>query len=161
MTEGMVDPRAVELRTAIAPGLPELVTDRDKLGQILTNLLSNAAKFTERGRIALSAVAEDGMVEIAVADTGIGIPEEAQEAIFDEFRQVETEGRPKKPGTGLGLAISSRLAQLLGGTIRVASAVDHGSTFTVRLPIRCPLAAQRPADRAAAAVPRGPPASAA
>jgi signal transduction histidine kinase len=161
MTSGMVDPRAVELRTAIAPDLPELVTDRDKLGQILTNLLSNAAKFTERGSITLRAVVEDGMVEIAVADTGIGIPAEAQTAIFDEFRQVETDGRPKKPGTGLGLAISARLAQLLGGTIRVASEVGRGSTFTVRLPIRYPLAVLRPADRPATAVPRGPPASAA
>jgi signal transduction histidine kinase len=152
LTSGMVDPRAVELRTAIAPGLPELATDRDKLGQILTNLLSNAAKFTERGSITVSAVAEGGMVEIAVADTGIGIPEEAREAIFEEFRQVEVEGRLKKPGTGLGLAISSRLAQLLGGTIRVASEVGRGSTFTVRLPIHCPQAAQGSADRAAATV---------
>jgi signal transduction histidine kinase len=93
-------------------------------------------KFTpEGGRIDVSARLQDGAAEIAVADTGVGIAPEDQEAVFEEFRQVGTADK-KVEGTGLGLALSRKFIELHGGRIRVRSQVGHGSTFTFRLPVR-------------------------
>ena len=125
----------LRLVTAIAPDLPPLATDRDKVRQILMNLLGNAAKFTTTGSITVTAQHHDGVLTIAVADTGIGIPAEALEHIFDEFRQADSSPTRQYGGTGLGLAISRRLAQLLGGAISVQSSVGVGSIFTVTLPL--------------------------
>ena len=115
--------------------LPLLATDQDKVQQILMNLLSNAVKFTTAGTITITAQHHDGEITIAVADTGIGIPAEALEHIFEEFRQVDSSTTRQYGGTGLGLSISRRLAQLLGGDITVQSTVGVGSTFTVTLPL--------------------------
>ena len=117
------------------PDLPLLSTDQDKVQQILMNLLSNAVKFTPAGSITITAQQHDGEITIAVADTGIGIPAEALEHIFEEFRQVDSSTTRQYGGTGLGLSISRRLAQLLGGDITVQSTVGVGSTFTVTLPL--------------------------
>ena len=125
----------VRLVRDIAPGLPPIKTDRDKLKQILLNLLSNAAKFTEQGEIRISAAQENGALKLAVSDTGIGMKPEALEHIFEEFQQAEKTTASKYGGTGLGLAIVKKLVNLMGGDIAVESEVGKGSTFTITIPI--------------------------
>jgi len=97
------------------------------------NLLGNAVKFTERGRITVSLAPVDGGVQLSVVDTGVGIPAADLPDIFQEFRQVERQVGEKKEGTGLGLAIAARSVEMLGGTISVESEVGEGTVFTVRL----------------------------
>ena len=116
--------------------LPSMYVDEEKLRQIVLNLLSNAAKFTERGTIRLKAEAADGAVAIAVADTGTGIPGDKLGLIFEEFEQVDASIKRSHGGTGLGLAIAQRLARLMGGDIGVESTLGSGSTFTLTLPLR-------------------------
>jgi signal transduction histidine kinase len=118
-------------------GIDRIVADERKFKQIVLNLLSNAIKFTpEGGRIDLSAAPSDGLVEISVADTGIGIAPEDQEAIFEEFRQVGADYGRKREGTGLGLALARKFVELHGGRIWVKSRVGTGSTFTFTLPVQ-------------------------
>jgi signal transduction histidine kinase len=108
--------------------------DERKVKQVLLNLLSNALKFTpEGGRIDVRAAVNDGMAEISVTDTGVGIAPEDQEAIFEEFRQVGTADK-KVEGTGLGLALSRKFIELHGGRIWVKSQPGKGSTFSFTLP---------------------------
>jgi signal transduction histidine kinase len=127
----------VALRLDTDPALGAFVGDERKLKQVVLNLLSNAVKFTPRGgTVDVAARRADDAVEIAVRDTGQGIAPEDHEAIFEAFRQVGTDVTRKREGTGLGLALTRRFVELHGGTIRVASAVGKGSTFTVRLPVR-------------------------
>jgi signal transduction histidine kinase len=133
--EPMLKDGKVRLVKEIAPGLPPLITDREKLKQIILNLLSNSAKFTEQGEIKVSAWREDSSMKITVADTGIGMKEEALKYIFDEFRQVDMSTTRKYGGTGLGLAIVKRLVNLLGGDIGVESEEGKGSKFTITLPL--------------------------
>ena len=103
--------------------------DERKVKQVLLNLLSNAMKFTpEGGRIDVRAAVRDGLAEISVTDTGVGIAPEDQETVFEEFRQVGTAAK-KVEGTGLGLAISRKFVELHGGRIWVESQVGKGSTF--------------------------------
>ena len=114
-------------------------TDRGKLRQILINLLSNAAKFTEKGRIDLSArrvktAGGEDEIELSVADSGIGIKAAHLDLIFEAFRQVDGSWTRREGGTGLGLAITVKLADLLGGRMSVASVVEAGSTFTFHCP---------------------------
>jgi two-component system, NtrC family, sensor kinase len=128
--------RGITLGRTIDERLGRLQGDERKVKQVLLNLLSNALKFTpEGGRIDVSARLQDGAAEIAVADTGVGIAPEDQEAVFQEFRQVGTADK-KVEGTGLGLALSRKFIELHGGRIRVQSQVGHGSTFTFTLPVR-------------------------
>jgi signal transduction histidine kinase len=109
--------------------------DRDKVVQILLNLLSNAIKFTpEGGRIELRAALEHGEVRIEVRDTGIGIPTEKLEAIFEPFVQVRVDSAHSRDGAGLGLSISRNLARGMGGDLQVESVEQQGSTFTLSLP---------------------------
>lgn len=132
----LVTDQNLQLLAEIEPDLPPLFTDQDKVRQITINLLSNAVKFTETGTITVRARRQDATVEMAVADTGIGIPEEALERIFEEFQQVDGSTTRRYGGTGLGLSICRHLARLLGGDVTVESAVGVGSTFTVTLPIQ-------------------------
>jgi signal transduction histidine kinase len=115
-----------------------LMVDGEKVVSILENLLSNAYKFTERGTVILSVRAgtEDGVpaVEWTVADTGIGIPEDRQDAIFDEFRQGDGSSTRLYGGTGLGLALCRSLARMLGGSVTVASAPGKGARFRLAVP---------------------------
>ena len=120
-------------------------SDRRKVVRILANLLSNAFKFTARGEIRASVAVRDSMVCFAVQDTGIGISGDAQDVVFDEFRQVDGSVTRRYGGSGRGLALSRRLARLLGGDITVQSTLNEGSTFIVELPVEC----QRPDDRVA------------
>lgn len=113
--------------------------DQGKIQQILVNLLKNAIKFTHTGQVAVSCSELPGQVmEFAVRDTGIGIPEDMLEIIFDRFRQVDDSNTRSFGGTGLGLAISRGLAELLGGSIRVESKLHQGSVFTFTFPFTTP-----------------------
>ena len=105
--------------------------------QVLLNLLSNAVKFTpDGGRVDVRAGLVDGVVEVSVTDTGIGIAPQDQEAIFEEFRQVGDNALHKREGTGLGLALARKFIELHGGHIRVQSELGKGSTFTFSLPLQ-------------------------
>ena len=122
------------LATAVDARIGAVHTDERKVKQVLLNLLSNALKFTpEGGRIDVRASLAHDVVEIAVTDTGVGIPPGDQATVFEEFRQVGAAAK-KVEGTGLGLAISRKFVELHGGAIRVASKPGKGSTFTFTLP---------------------------
>jgi GAF domain-containing protein/CheY-like chemotaxis protein len=126
----------VKLEKEYAPGLTLVYSDQDKLKQIMLNLLSNAAKFTQTGQVRLSIHHDHTHLTIAVSDTGIGINQEALDRIFEEFQQADTSTTRKYGGTGLGLSISRNLARLLGGELSAVSQAGHGATFTLTLPIR-------------------------
>jgi signal transduction histidine kinase len=128
--------RGIALHHVIDERVAEIRGDERKVKQILLNLLSNAIKFTpEGGRIDVRATLADGMVEVSVTDTGVGIAPEDHEAVFEEFRQVGTADK-KAEGTGLGLALSRKFIELHGGRIAVYSQAGAGSTFTFTLPVR-------------------------
>jgi len=124
--------RDVTLAADIGP--PKVFTDPLKLRQVMLNLLSNAAKFTEAGEIVITAEAQGSTLVLVVEDTGAGIPEEQLAFIFDKFRQVDGSSRRRVGGTGLGLAIVKEVTQILGGTVTVTSTLGRGSRFTVVLP---------------------------
>ena len=129
--------RKLQLVIAVAPGCPDAITtDRQRLEQILKNLLSNAFKFTEAGTVNLSVrrVGSD-RIALAVTDSGIGIAEDQQAGIFEAFRQADGTISRKYGGTGLGLSISRELARLLGGAITLESTPGKGSTFTITIPL--------------------------
>jgi signal transduction histidine kinase len=135
--------RGIALERTIDGRLGTIHADERKVKQVLLNLLSNALKFTpEGGRIEVLAGLRDGVAEIAVKDTGVGIASEDQDAVFEEFRQVGVASK-KVEGTGLGLAISRKFIELHGGKIWVQSQPGKGATFTFTLP-------HRPAQREAA-----------
>ena len=127
---------AVDLTLDAEAELPSMFTDGAKVSQILRNLISNGLKFTERGAVRVTARRVGDSMEFAVADTGAGIAPQDQSAIFDEFVQLPQRAGVRAQGTGLGLPLSRRLAELLGGTLTVASRLGAGSTFTLRLPLR-------------------------
>ena len=126
--------KGLTLDLDIPPDLPPALADPTRLRQILLNLVGNAVKFTDQGRVVLGARPDGGGIAIAVADTGIGIAPEALTYVFDEFRQVDGGATRSHGGVGLGLPIACKLARLLGGAIDVASEPGIGSTFTLRLP---------------------------
>src|SRR5262249_46090208 len=136
LVRGRAHRHGIPLHIAIRRQLGELMGDGRKVKQVVLNLLANAVKFApEGGRISLTARRRDGLVEIAVADTGVGIAPEDQAAIFEEFRQVGSAER-KQEGTGLGLTLAKKFVDLHGGRIWVESAVGRGATFTFTLPVR-------------------------
>jgi adenylate cyclase len=118
--------------------LGALTADPMRLRQILLNLLSNACKFTKQGEVRLRArnlVDGGGWVELAVADSGIGMTAEQMGKLFQEFTQADASTAQRFGGTGLGLAISRKLARMMGGDVTVTSELGKGSVFTVRLPV--------------------------
>ena len=128
-------PRGLELASHIAPDVPPAIYgDATRLRQILTNLVANAIKFTERGEVVVSVEPCAGELRFSVRDTGIGIPLEAQARLFQSFSQVDASTTRRFGGTGLGLAISRRLAELMGGRMWLESAPGLGSTFFFTLP---------------------------
>ncbi len=130
--------RDIALETCVSPDLPDVAIDPDRIYQVLQNLVANAIKFTDRGGVRLTARllpdAARPMVEVSVADSGIGIPPDILPHVFDEFRQDGSVSR-HRGGSGLGLAIARRLVASHGGTIRAESEVGRGSTFVVTLPV--------------------------
>lgn len=147
----------------ISPECPAVIeTDLQRIEQILKNLLSNAFKFTEKGKVTLSMNRTgDGQVAFGVTDTGIGIAPEQQKRIFEAFHQADGTISRKFGGTGLGLSISRELVRLLGGTIHIRSQEGKGSTFTVTLPLAYDPAIVAPRAPVGNAVPLAPAASAA
>jgi len=140
------DAKAIEVRAALAAGLPAILADRARFRQVLVNLVSNAVKFTDKGAVVVSATTGDGWVTVSVSDTGIGISPEAQAYIFDEFRQADASTTRRYGGTGLGLAISKRLVALHGGRIWVDSSPSGGSVFSFTMPVHVRAAAAVGAD---------------
>jgi signal transduction histidine kinase len=134
--EPLIARSKLTMTTQVDHALPPLRSDRQKVKQIVINLLTNALKFTPQGGVTVTAVAEPerGRVAIAVADTGIGISPKDQEVIFEDFRQADDSPTRQYTGAGLGLAICRRLASMLGGELTVRSALGEGSTFALRLP---------------------------
>jgi signal transduction histidine kinase len=128
--------QGIALKLELATDLGSIRADERKVKQIMLNLLSNAVKFTpDGGAVSVCATRANGAVEIAVSDTGMGIAAEDHEAVFEEFRQVGRDYTKKAEGTGLGLPLARRYAELHGGTIRVASSLGQGSTFTLVIPL--------------------------
>lgn len=150
----LAEKRNIELKWDVAPGVPKLLQDFGKLSQILNNLLSNAIKFTpEGGRVRVSGRQQDrDNIEILVEDSGIGIPLDEQEKVFEKFRQGTTTPGERDhmtreyEGTGLGLSIVRELTQLLGGQVSLVSEFGKGSTFKVRVPVEVSLQPPEPVD---------------
>ena len=134
--EPMLESERVKLVKEVDADLPVLLTDQAKLYRILMNLLSNAAAFTQAGKICLRARRRDGEVDITVMDTGVGIPSDALERIFGEFEQADRSNLRRHGSTGLGLTICRRFSELIDGRITVESEVGVGSAFTLTIPIR-------------------------
>ena len=134
---GLRGSKNLDLVVEIEGDVPEILADPKRLRQIVTNLGSNAIKFTDAGEVRLEVARVEDGVQIRVSDTGIGIPEDALDRIFEEFdRFVEsTPERRRRGGAGLGLAIAKSLVELHGGRLEARSQVGVGSTFTVHLPI--------------------------
>jgi signal transduction histidine kinase len=157
LTPLLTDP-AVRLIFEDTSGVPAIYTDEAKLTQILRNFVSNALKFTERGEIRVSArLEEDGQhIRFSVADTGIGIAEEHQQVIFEEFGQVQSHLQQRVKGTGLGLPLCRKLAALLGGYVGLDSRFGVGSTFYATLPLRLEIAQEADESDAPHATPATP-----
>ncbi len=130
----------LEVSTRVRGKLPQIRSDRQKVKQVVLNLLSNALKFTPRGSVTVGATYNQRAktITIEVQDTGVGIPVESQGQVFEDFRQLDSSPARGYGGTGLGLSICRRLAQMLGGVIALESSVGVGSTFTLKLPARAP-----------------------
>jgi CheY-like chemotaxis protein len=134
-TQPLIRP-GVKLEKQVDENITTIYSDQDKIRQVVLNLLSNAAKFTHKGSITLSANLAGDSLRISVADTGIGISAEALPRIFKEFQQADSSTTRQYGGTGLGLTISRNLAHLLGGDLNVESELDKGSTFTLIIPVQ-------------------------
>ena len=135
LSEPLVAERELVLENAVPADLPPVLGDENRLQQILHNLVGNAIKFTESGTVRVEARQLVGWTEVAIADTGPGIPPEESERIFESFEQLDASTARRHGGTGLGLTITRRLVELHGGTIGVTSAVGEGSRFTFTLPL--------------------------
>ncbi|HEX6807613.1 MAG TPA: response regulator [Gemmatimonadaceae bacterium] len=154
--EPLVARRNNALSVRCAPDLGAIRSDLTRVRQVLLNLLSNASKFTEHGRITLEAERSGAAVVLRVSDTGIGMTPEQMAKLFEPFSQADTTTSRKYGGTGLGLAITRRFCELMGGDVSVESDMGRGSTFTVRLPMDASLPlGEAPVAAPAAAAPGG------
>lgn len=148
-----INSKGLACRISIPSNLPDmLLGDSFRIKQVLLNLLGNAIKFTEKGEITLSVEVVERLdtellLDITVQDTGIGIPQELQEHIFEPFSQADSSITRRFGGTGLGLTISRRLAELMGGSISLTSAEGAGATFCLRLPLQISSTAPEPPSR--------------
>jgi signal transduction histidine kinase len=152
MFRPVAEKKHIELKQERAADLPVLHQDAGKVRQILSNLLSNALKFTpEGGRVQLRAETAGDSILLKVIDTGVGIAPEDQERVFEKFRQAANPLTREHDGSGLGLSIVRELSKLLGGGVSLHSELGRGSTFTVRLPIQLPAQAETLPNSAATA----------
>ena len=135
-TRILVGSKSVDVEVIAHDGPVFIESDPVKVRQILTNLLSNASKFTERGRIVITLNAEDERLRISISDTGIGIKEDDLKKLFIAFNQLEDAKTKRHEGTGLGLTITKNLLNLLGGSISVSSKYGEGTAFVVYLPLK-------------------------
>ena len=127
--------KGIKLHMTIPNTLPQVTSDENRVHQILQNLISNAVKFTQQGKVSISMEQEGQTIHVMVSDTGIGISKKNLPHIFEEFRQVDGTSSRSYEGTGLGLAIASKAARMLRGNIDVRSTLGQGSTFTLTLPL--------------------------
>ncbi|HNR06731.1 MAG TPA: tetratricopeptide repeat protein [Saprospiraceae bacterium] len=134
-SEVLIGTKPVRIENSIARDIPLVKGDENRLQQILFNFVGNAIKFTDQGKITVTAEVKDKQVEIRVEDTGIGIPEDKIDAIFKSFEQLDGSDTRLQGGTGLGLAVTKQLVELHGSTIEVKSSPGKGSTFSFRLPV--------------------------
>ncbi len=133
---GLAVAKGLDFEVTVDERLPEtLLGDEEQLSRVAVNLVGNAIKFTESGKVSLDLRYRDEQWQLVVSDTGIGIPPHAREYIFEEFRQVDSSSKRKYGGTGLGLAIVQKLVRAMNGTITVESEVDKGSRFIVTMPL--------------------------
>ncbi len=143
LSQPLANQKNIQLLNSVAPELPPIAADENRLEQILYNLIGNAIKFTEKGTVEISAELVNGneqsplnsQLAITVSDTGIGIPEDKLERIFESFEQADGSTAREYGGTGLGLAVAKQLVELHGGKICVSSTVGAGSLFTFTLPV--------------------------
>ncbi|MYL57734.1 response regulator [Virgibacillus halodenitrificans] len=131
----MTDGKKLEIINEIENNFPLVMADKNRLTQIVFNLLHNAVKYTEEGNITITATSTKTWATITISDTGIGISDEEQAAIFNPYLQGSDIRNYKEEGIGLGLSISKQLIELHGGTIRVTSVLEKGSSFTFTLPL--------------------------
>ncbi|MCP4238513.1 MAG: hypothetical protein GY770_33900, partial [Aestuariibacter sp.] len=150
LSRSLVGSKELELSADLPADLPAVAADENRLQQILHNLIGNAVKFTESGSVEVSAVTGDEQIVVSVSDTGIGIPAEEQERIFDAFEQADASIEREYGGTGLGLAVTRQLVELHGGELRLESAPGEGSVFSFTLKV-AEAAAGDPAAEAAGA----------
>jgi len=135
-TGSLARAKAIEIKAVVPPDLPIGRGDERRLTQVLLNIVGNAIKFTDTGSVEIRVNAANGHFNIAVQDTGPGIPPEDQGRIFEEFQQVDNSITRQKGGTGLGLSISRRLINVHGGSIELQSTLGVGSTFNIIVPVR-------------------------
>ncbi|HUJ26745.1 MAG TPA: ATP-binding protein [Myxococcales bacterium] len=132
--EPLIQKAKLQTLTEIGDDLPPMVSDRQKVKQVVLNLLTNAIKFTPQGQVKVVADVDANLFRIRVQDTGIGIAPQDREKVFEDFRQADNSVTREYGGAGLGLAICKRLVNMLGGTIELQSELGRGSTFTVAVP---------------------------
>lgn len=138
----LIEGKPIELREEIEPNLPQIYVDRGRIRQVVLNVLSNAAKFTDAGSITMRVHRLNGdgreFVAFGIKDTGIGIAPEDMDKVFEAFRQVDSSVARRAEGTGLGMPISRRLVELHGGQLWVESQVGQGSSFYFTIPVQPP-----------------------
>jgi signal transduction histidine kinase len=134
--ESLATEKSLDLQFALPPDLPRGRGDERRLTQVVLNLVGNAIKFTDAGRISVAVVTVGETFKVSVTDTGTGIAPENQAKIFEEFKQVDDSSTRKAGGTGLGLAIARRIVEMHGGRMWVESTLGQGSTFSFVVPIR-------------------------
>jgi signal transduction histidine kinase len=128
--------KGLKLYLKVDSNLPKIITDNEKLKEILINLIDNSIKYTEKGNIKIEVLKTDGYIEFRIIDTGIGIAKKYFKYIFDRFYQVESTYTRKVKGTGLGLSICKEFIEKLGGKIWLKSRVGRGTTFYFTLPLK-------------------------
>ena len=134
--EPQMQKKSIDFQTSLAPKLPELQLDKDKIIAVIVNVVGNAAKYTaEGGRVSLKVKADDGFLRIAVEDTGVGIAENELERVFDKFFRSDDPRVQAEVGSGLGLSLAREVVRMHGGEITVESELNQGSTFTILLPL--------------------------
>jgi signal transduction histidine kinase len=138
LVEPMASAKSIQFIVELLDEDQAVQTDGTKLRQMLVNLLSNGIKFTEKGEVRVGCSVIDGILEVRIADTGVGIAAENIEDVFEPFWQAEQTATRKTGGTGLGLSVTRKLARLLGGDVTVASKVGQGTTFLLTLPMKAP-----------------------